>query len=80
MEDKQISEERARNDREVDRENRTNQNPRPLRGKHVDANSPFCRISSHTHPKEKAERSDQDTGPELNELILHDFDKNTGEL
>jgi len=74
MEDKQVSEESAWNDGEVDGENRTDQNPRPLRDKHVDADSPFSRIGRHTHPREKAEGCDQDARPRLNELILHDFD------
>ena len=69
VEDKQISEERAWNDGKVDRKNRTDQNPRPLRGKHVDANSPFCRVSSHNHPREKTEGRDQDTDPGLMNLF-----------
>ncbi len=80
MEDKQVSVKGARNDGEVDGENGTNQNSRPLRGKHVGADSPFGSIGRNPHPRQEAERRDEDTRPWLNELVFHDFYENTREL
>jgi hypothetical protein len=59
MEDKQVSVKGAKNDREVDGKNGANQNSRPLRGKHVGADSPFSSISRNPHFRQEAERRDE---------------------